>query len=436
MAIAAQATQGFINVGGFCYLQNLLFGQLALFVPRAATFIVVIVLCPSSGPLSHADGADVRLWILLRSSRRRMQGQFSDDPTLDLSFQGRPPSFVDSRRASHATADSERKGSDTTLVDSTALDPTKLEMSEITPRPAVEIKLAPRRLDRPAALSLEQPTFSPVAWTGTTEGLRVQRPLSPRTVDDHSRFDPVSSRGSAEEALRRVRSVPSGPDDSTDTLSPHAVRDPSRTLRLSRSISGARERPRSVAEGGDDPTRASPRSLRLFKTLSRSQPAPPLLLGPPRLSLPIPSAAEMLAAGDRDRRAARRSGAADGELDFASVLAEGGPSSPEDAAARRTRRWSLATRRPMSDDELRRRATMLMLLYPAAVRDRDLQIALTAQYLTLFSVSIVRLIYEFTSDSPVPKGLAYTSRWLILSSGLVDALVYVGSVRARGSKID
>ena len=55
---------------------------------------------------------------------------------------------------------------------------------------------------------------------------------------------------------------------------------------------------------------------------------------------------------------------------------------------------------------------------------------LTMQYLTLFSVSIIRLIFEFTSDSPVPKGLGYASRWLILSSGLVDALVYVGSVRA------
>jgi hypothetical protein len=49
------------------------------------------------------------------------------------------------------------------------------------------------------------------------------------------------------------------------------------------------------------------------------------------------------------------------------------------------------------------------------------------QYLFVFSVSLVRLVYDMVNDEPSPL-LGLLSAWMVLSVGLMDGLVYVSSV--------
>ncbi|KAG0146351.1 hypothetical protein CROQUDRAFT_657514 [Cronartium quercuum f. sp. fusiforme G11] len=65
----------------------------------------------------------------------------------------------------------------------------------------------------------------------------------------------------------------------------------------------------------------------------------------------------------------------------------------------------------LSGQELNRRASMLMLLYPAA-------------YTVLLSVSLARLVFEMGHVHPNPFVKAI-SKWLIMSSGWVDALIFI-----------
>jgi hypothetical protein len=44
------------------------------------------------------------------------------------------------------------------------------------------------------------------------------------------------------------------------------------------------------------------------------------------------------------------------------------------------------------------------------------------QYVMLFSVSLVRLIYDFVGRPPV--ALRAISRWFIFAQGILDALIY------------
>ncbi|KAL7411028.1 hypothetical protein BDY24DRAFT_397460 [Mrakia frigida] len=59
---------------------------------------------------------------------------------------------------------------------------------------------------------------------------------------------------------------------------------------------------------------------------------------------------------------------------------------------------------------MNRKASLLMLSFPLA-------------YVVLFSVSLIRIIYDFTSDTPIPA-LSAISRWFVFSQGLADALIY------------
>ncbi|KAH9812428.1 hypothetical protein DFH28DRAFT_978445 [Melampsora americana] len=65
----------------------------------------------------------------------------------------------------------------------------------------------------------------------------------------------------------------------------------------------------------------------------------------------------------------------------------------------------------LSGQELNRRASMLMLLYPAA-------------YTVLLSVSLARLVLEMGHMHPNPYVNAI-SKWLIMSSGWVDAVIFI-----------
>ncbi|WWD21594.1 hypothetical protein CI109_106080 [Kwoniella shandongensis] len=58
---------------------------------------------------------------------------------------------------------------------------------------------------------------------------------------------------------------------------------------------------------------------------------------------------------------------------------------------------------------LNRKTALLMLWFPLA-------------YIFLFSVSVIRLIYDFAGHPP--RSLRAISRWLILSQGLLDAIIY------------
>jgi hypothetical protein len=49
----------------------------------------------------------------------------------------------------------------------------------------------------------------------------------------------------------------------------------------------------------------------------------------------------------------------------------------------------------------------------------------------VFSVSIVRLIYAMAHRQPSPV-LTLLSNWMVLSAGLVDALVYVSEIIGLG----
>ncbi|KAL7415503.1 hypothetical protein BDY24DRAFT_383179 [Mrakia frigida] len=59
---------------------------------------------------------------------------------------------------------------------------------------------------------------------------------------------------------------------------------------------------------------------------------------------------------------------------------------------------------------LNRKASMLMILFPLA-------------YIALFSVSLVRIICDFTVHAPIPV-LSAVARWLIFSQGIVDFTIY------------
>jgi hypothetical protein len=76
-----------------------------------------------------------------------------------------------------------------------------------------------------------------------------------------------------------------------------------------------------------------------------------------------------------------------------------------------------------------RQASLLMLYFPLAVSCSSLPLPfcpkhlLTRQYMAVFSVSLIRLIYAMVHKQPSPV-LTVISSWMVLSVGLMDALVY------------
>lgn len=71
-----------------------------------------------------------------------------------------------------------------------------------------------------------------------------------------------------------------------------------------------------------------------------------------------------------------------------------------------------AAYRPLSPRQLNKRLSLLMALYPLA-------------YSCLVAVSIARLIQQLATKQIPSAGLAWTSRYLIFSQGLVDGVLYV-----------
>jgi hypothetical protein len=49
------------------------------------------------------------------------------------------------------------------------------------------------------------------------------------------------------------------------------------------------------------------------------------------------------------------------------------------------------------------------------------------QYLIVFSLSLVRLIYDMVVPGPVNQILSIISGWFVLSVGFMDGLVYVSA---------
>jgi hypothetical protein len=70
-----------------------------------------------------------------------------------------------------------------------------------------------------------------------------------------------------------------------------------------------------------------------------------------------------------------------------------------------------------------------MLYFPLAVSDVFLsENTADEQYVVIFSASLVRLIYDMTTNGAPNPILSIVSAWFTLSVGAIDALVYV-SVR-------
>lgn len=70
---------------------------------------------------------------------------------------------------------------------------------------------------------------------------------------------------------------------------------------------------------------------------------------------------------------------------------------------------------------LNRKTSLLMLYFPLA-------------YCVLFSVSVVRLIYDFVHPNNEPVALQALSRWFIFAQGLVDAVIY-GLIEWRTKRV-
>jgi hypothetical protein len=76
-----------------------------------------------------------------------------------------------------------------------------------------------------------------------------------------------------------------------------------------------------------------------------------------------------------------------------------------------------------------RQASLLMLYFPLAVSSNTNPMNLNnKQYMLVFSVSLIRLIYDMVHSTPNPI-LQIASGWMVLSVGLIDAVVYVSHSR-------
>ena len=73
---------------------------------------------------------------------------------------------------------------------------------------------------------------------------------------------------------------------------------------------------------------------------------------------------------------------------------------------------------------LNRKTALLMLWFPLGVSSRIWpgDTATDEQYVLLFSVSLIRIIYDFAGNPPTP--LRAVSRWFIFAQGILDALIY------------
>ncbi|RSH94508.1 hypothetical protein EHS25_004311 [Saitozyma podzolica] len=71
-----------------------------------------------------------------------------------------------------------------------------------------------------------------------------------------------------------------------------------------------------------------------------------------------------------------------------------------------------------------RQASLLMLYFPLAERMEPSSPHGAIQYLIVFSLSLVRLIYDMVVPGPVNQILSIISGWFVLSVGFMDGLVY------------
>lgn len=98
----------------------------------------------------------------------------------------------------------------------------------------------------------------------------------------------------------------------------------------------------------------------------------------------------------------------DGEMDFGQFLEQEGD--PDETQDSRFPSEDTIFQEESTASYLNRKTAMLMLYFPLA-------------YCALFSVSIIRLIYDFASTSE-PIGLRAVSRWFVFAQGAVDAFIY------------
>lgn len=78
---------------------------------------------------------------------------------------------------------------------------------------------------------------------------------------------------------------------------------------------------------------------------------------------------------------------------------------------------------------LNRKTALLMLWFPLGVSyitsllsPLDSLLSLTTQYILLFSVSLIRVVYDFAGGAPTV--LRAMSRWFVFAQGVLDALIY------------
>jgi hypothetical protein len=78
-----------------------------------------------------------------------------------------------------------------------------------------------------------------------------------------------------------------------------------------------------------------------------------------------------------------------------------------------------------------------MLYFPLAVSSTIAtgRIATDKQYMLVFSVSLIRLIYDMIHREPNPI-LQIVSAWFVLSVGLIDAVVYVSPLNLQTNIAD
>ncbi|GAA95761.1 uncharacterized protein L969DRAFT_85465 [Mixia osmundae IAM 14324] len=397
------AVYGFADLGGFCsYGKNAgPFKDLILFVPRTVTFIIVILIYlklfaffrrkDSHAVHSYDSGPAGQSLDAIPDFDE--DGNLKPERSRKMSLASLQHWYISAsiRRGSSSSVRKESKDSDATLVEPSATSasirssPTTSTAFQHTMEKTASAMSARDKHDLASRQRWSTYSFTPgPAVLETSEAV----PDSPIVSPKHA----VHSAGVIE----------SSPEPGLKEYTPGSIPMSHRTGTLPSSDSMSRGMSDSVRRGS---LSAIPARILAEAGLS------PVMAAPP-----IPSSQEILEFGDRERR---RSSAPTLDHDKIEEDDMKGMSFSEalNAPTKNTKGVlqdvDEANVKPrMSAQEMNRRASMLMLLYPAA-------------YIILFSVSLGRLINNLANHGQGNSDLQAASRWLVFLQGFVDALIYL-----------
>lgn len=420
LAIIGETVYTYADYGGFCFVasHSSYYGNMVLFLPRSIVFLVVIILY-------------VKLFFFFRRPRLKLVRAFTnDDTTFELKLHGEARLQNGQRRKSlaeksvdlisekstglknwltrfnekNATVGGNRKESDATLVDKASSIETKSSrlkrfnqfldtnvvnstiprfsqstyntdaISPTTLNPPPADQSDPKLIEDSHVVVVESSSFSSssLSKTVSTESLPDLIKPAPEPTPPSQTHLQLSSFAFPSKAS----SLPSTPASHTADLPspdgpPTIVTDRSPT-QPNFNLPSRSPSPSFLEQGDTNP---SPRRNAFLNLFTSSLPPPSISkehLALPYRPIQIPSSQEIVAAGDRDRRrgsafrlksasAAEPTEVEDEQLDF--NMAVNSNNGPEEIGLDNSDR-----RRRMSAQEMNRKASILMLLYPIAVR--------------------------------------------------------------------